>query len=67
MSHENADLPRWQRSSRCVSDHHCVEVALAGNGVLLRSSQRPEDVLPLTRDQWRDFLRMVRAMPSPES
>ncbi|WP_184949257.1 DUF397 domain-containing protein [Paractinoplanes abujensis] len=67
MSHSFVDPPLWRRGSRCVGDHHCVEVAAADDGgVLMRNSQRPDDVLRLTADQWRDFLRMVRSIPGPD-
>jgi hypothetical protein len=51
----------WKRSARCVSDHHCVEVDLTGENVLLRNSTRPEVVLELTRDQWRGLILLVRS------
>ncbi|TDO42416.1 uncharacterized protein DUF397 [Paractinoplanes brasiliensis] len=63
VSEEFSGSTRWRRSSRCISDHHCVEVARVESGVLLRNSQKPDEVLRLTPDQWRDFLRMVRSLP----
>jgi hypothetical protein len=60
-----SDSLNWRRSARCVSDHHCVEVAEAGEDVLLRNSTRPEVSLHLTRDQWRGLIRLIRAPDWP--
>jgi hypothetical protein len=34
----------------------CVEVATAGDEVLVRSSLSPASRITLTRDEWREFL-----------
>lgn len=49
----------WRRSARCVSDHHCVEVADLGDLVGLRNSQRPELMLAFSRPVWRSFVAGV--------
>ena len=56
-------LPRatWRRSARCVSDHHCVEVADLGNAVGLRNSQCPEFSLKFSRQEWHGFLDGLKA------
>jgi len=58
-----SDLPRavWLRSTRCVSDHHCVEVAGLGKTVGLRNSQRPELFLTFPVQAWHDFLDGIEA------
>jgi hypothetical protein len=56
------DMPRyWQRSSRCVAEAHCAEVAIQGPWVYLRNSTRPRILLRLTRDQWSDLLETLRS------
>jgi hypothetical protein len=50
----------WRRSTRCVSDLHCLEVAIAGPSVLIRNSQRPEPVLAFPRATWHEFLTAMR-------
>jgi uncharacterized protein DUF397 len=50
----------WRRSTRCVSDHHCVEVADLGDLVGLRNSQRPELSLAFPKQAWQGFLEGVR-------
>ena len=56
------ELPRaaWRRSARCVSDHHCVEVADLGNEVGLRNSQRPEFSLTFSKKEWHSFVDGLR-------
>lgn len=53
--------PVWRRSTRCVSDHHCFEVADLGDAVGLRNSQRPELSLAFPKTAWRDFLSGIEA------
>jgi hypothetical protein len=50
----------WHRSTRCVSDHHCVEVADIGGAVGMRNSQRPELSLAFSKQAWRGFLDGIR-------
>lgn len=51
---------RWTRSSYCIGDSHCVEVAFVGDAVLMRNSTRPELVLELTPAEWDAFLWTIR-------
>ncbi|RSM51518.1 DUF397 domain-containing protein [Actinoplanes sp. ATCC 53533] len=57
------ELPRavWRRSARCVSDHHCVEIADLGDAVGLRNSQRSELSLTFSKQVWRGFVDRVKA------
>jgi len=51
----------WRRSSACVGESHCVEVADLGDRVVgLRNSQVPETSLILTVDQWRDLTAAIK-------
>jgi hypothetical protein len=58
-----SELPRavWRRSARCVSDHHCVEIADLGDTVGLRNSQRAEISLTFPKQAWHDFLERLTA------
>jgi hypothetical protein len=58
-----SELPdvAWRRSARCVSDHHCVEVADLGDAVGLRNSRRPELLLSFSKQDWRGFLDRLMA------
>lgn len=62
-----SELPRagWRRSIRCVSDHHCVEIADLGDAVGLRNSQRPELSLTFSKQMWRAFLDDIEAVAFP--
>jgi hypothetical protein len=51
----------WRRSLRCVSDHHCVEVADFGDAVGLRNSQHPEHSLTISTQAWQNFLDELKA------
>jgi hypothetical protein len=51
----------WRRSTRCVSDHHCVEVADLGDVVGLRNSQRPGLSLTFSKQAWHGFLDIIEA------
>ncbi|MFY1674646.1 DUF397 domain-containing protein [Plantactinospora sp. WMMB334] len=52
--------PTWRRSSRCVTEHHCVEFTLLGDQVALRNSQRPADVLLIAPGGWRDLVAAIK-------
>ncbi|AVT29709.1 DUF397 domain-containing protein [Plantactinospora sp. BC1] len=56
-----SDQPTWRRSSRCVTEHHCVEFTLMGDGVALRNSQRPMDMLLIRRSRWSALVAAIRA------
>jgi len=56
----------WRRSSACVGESHCVEVAdLGDRNIGLRSSLTPESSLTLTADQWRDFVAAIKSGTFP--
>jgi hypothetical protein len=57
------DLPDnlWRKSTRCVSDHHCVEVADFGVNVGIRNSQRPDIALMLPKPAWQALLDGIEA------
>jgi len=45
----------WHTGRPC--DHGgCVEIAVAGEEVLVRSSVNPGLLISLSRDEWREFL-----------
>ncbi len=52
---------KWFKASRCVGDHHCVEVADLGAGVGLRNSRRPSEFLVVSKSAWRDLIVAVKA------
>lgn len=43
----------WRRS--CESGA-CVEIAVQGEAVMMRSSQIPEAIVSFTRAEWQEFL-----------
>ena len=43
----------WRR--RCENGA-CVEIAVQGEAVMVRSSLVPEAIVTLSRDEWREFL-----------
>ena len=53
----NHDLP-WRKSRDCA-DGQCVEVAIIDDTVLVRNSDRPDDVVRFTAAEWRAFLSGV--------
>jgi len=46
----------WRRSSRCVGESHCVEVADLGVAVGLRNSRKPGVTLTLAKADWDSLL-----------
>jgi hypothetical protein len=51
----------WVRSSFCA-DQLCVEVATAGEEVIMRDGKRPDQpYLRFSREDWRGFLHAVAA------
>lgn len=54
------DRVRWVRPSAC-SGGNCVEVATAGEAVLMRDTKNPAEVLRFGMWQWRDFMAAVKA------
>jgi Domain of unknown function (DUF397) len=49
----------WRKSSRCDTSA-CVEIATAGDAVLMRNSTTAHDVLSLPVDAWRSFVNGVK-------
>lgn len=48
-----ADQPTWHRQ---CDGGACVEIAIQGEVVMVRSSAVPESTLALTRAEWQEFL-----------
>jgi Domain of unknown function (DUF397) len=55
MIRESARELTWQKGRPCDMGG-CVEVAVAGEEVLVRSSLSPQALIALSRGEWRDFL-----------
>jgi uncharacterized protein DUF397 len=51
----------WYKSTRCVEDGACVEMAALGEWVGMRDSKDPDRVLLFGLLTWRDFLAEVKA------
>jgi hypothetical protein len=52
----------WRKSTRSVSTQNCVELAIAGNDVLIRDSKHPEQGhLTFTRPELAAFVAAARA------
>jgi hypothetical protein len=51
------DPPTWHR--QCDSGT-CVEIAVTGKAVMIRSSAAPEVILALTRAEWQGFLAKAK-------
>jgi hypothetical protein len=49
----------WRKSSRCDTSA-CVEIATAGDAVLMRNSTIALDVLRLEVENWRSFVAGVK-------
>jgi predicted secreted Zn-dependent protease len=53
--------PVWRKGLPCESGA-CVEVAAAGDAVMVRSSANPAGApVTLSRDEWQNFLAGVKA------
>jgi hypothetical protein len=52
---------RWRRSTYCVGQSHCVEIADLGDQIGLRNSQIPTVSLAFDRSTWRNFVESVKA------
>jgi hypothetical protein len=50
---------RWYKSRKCA-DSACVEVAGAGDDVLIRSSLQPEKIVRVTKAEWTAFVEGVQ-------
>lgn len=52
---------QWRHSGRCSAESACVEVAFAGERVLMRNSREPDGpVAAFSRAEWADFLAAVK-------
>ncbi|WP_436530116.1 DUF397 domain-containing protein [Actinoplanes sp. HUAS TT8] len=49
----------WQRSSYCDTST-CLEVAFRGDEVLIRTTERPGDVIVATRGEWQILVAGIR-------
>ena len=55
LGHGSAGERPWHKGIPCEAGT-CVEVAVRGEDVLLRSSVAPEVIVALSRAEWRTFL-----------
>ena len=55
MGYGLGDELTWYKGRPCDTGQ-CVEIAVTGEEVLVRSSVNPGLLLPLSRDEWREFL-----------
>jgi hypothetical protein len=54
------DVLKWRKSSRC-NDGACIEIAIQGYAILLRSSIDPDGpVLAFTPTAWRDLIANIK-------
>ena len=51
---------RWIRSSACVGESHCVEVANIDGGVAIRDSKTPDVALIFDKTVWRNFIAAIK-------
>jgi hypothetical protein len=59
VAYEPGDELRWHVGRPC--DHGaCVEIAMAGEEVLVRSSVAPGQLLSLSHAEWREFLASAK-------
>ena len=59
MGHEPADVLTWHKGRPCDGGA-CVEVATAGEEVLVRTTVSPDAPIRLTRDEWAAFLASAK-------
>lgn len=61
MSNGSVAETIWRVASRCEGGH-CVEVAVLGESVLVRSSADPAgNPITFSRDEWREFAAEVKS------
>jgi hypothetical protein len=53
------ETAEWRRSSFCT-DSACAEIKVDGDSIHLRSTNRPESVVELTRSEWEALKKAVR-------
>ena len=51
----------WHKSTYCVGESHCVEVAAQGSTVSLRNSRQPEIALTFDAAEWQIFVDDLRS------
>ncbi|MEV6844713.1 DUF397 domain-containing protein [Actinoplanes sp. NPDC051411] len=51
----------WRKSTYCVGESHCVEVADNGSVIGLRNSRQPEITLTFDVAEWRIFIEDLRS------
>jgi hypothetical protein len=51
---------RWRRSTFCAANG-CVEVARAGEDVVVRNSTDGDNVVAFTAEAWTDFVKAIRS------
>ncbi|WP_306216358.1 DUF397 domain-containing protein [Actinoplanes sp. RD1] len=57
---ETPDRITWQRSLNCA-DSACAEIAVTGDSVHVRNSQRPDVVVTFDRAEWEALKRGIAA------
>lgn len=70
----DGSAPTWKRSSKCVTNNHCVEVwrraslcqeatncveVAASEAVSVRDSKDPSPVIVFDREAWQQFVRWI--------
>jgi hypothetical protein len=53
-----SEAPKWRRSSFC-SDGACAEIKVDGESVSLRTTNRPESTIELTRIEWEAVKKAI--------
>ncbi|HEY6788253.1 MAG TPA: DUF397 domain-containing protein [Trebonia sp.] len=59
MGYGRGDELTWHRGRPCDAGH-CVEIAVAGGEVLVRSSVHPARLISLSRDELLEFLASAK-------
>jgi hypothetical protein len=51
----------WIRAAACKADKGmCLEATAAGEAVLLRATEQPDEVIAVTRDEFRTFIEAAQ-------
>lgn len=59
-NHADPSSGAWRRSSRCVAEHHCVEIFVSDDSVRIRNSQQPDACLEVGRAEWLSIVSAVK-------